>query len=115
MDGERTDRRKLKEIGDRQLTTEPPDERRVHLHEQQGMAAEIEKVVLAADALDAKHLLPGLGDLSFDVADRRGVVRVERRPLVARQLDVRVARGRGDGRLTSLLPATAALRELGQP
>src|ERR1039457_5314834 len=67
MFGERIDRRKAEDFDDRDLASELPFERALHFNQEQRVPAQVEEVIVLADLIDVKNLLPDCGNrgLSF--------------------------------------------------
>jgi hypothetical protein len=75
--------RVLEEPLERHLGAEGIAQSRQHLGGQQGVAAEVEEVVVDAHALEAEQLLPDLGDGALGIVARRGVAGAQLGPGVA--------------------------------
>ncbi len=65
------DRRIVEHFDQRDSRAEPVLQFAVQPRQQQGIAAQVEDVVVNADLLNAEDVLPDFGDLLFDVASRR--------------------------------------------
>ena len=78
------DRRRLQEAVRRQLDRQRVADPGEHLNRLQGVAAELEEVVVDAYMLDAQRLLPDAGERLLDSVARSDIRRRQNRPIVQR-------------------------------
>ncbi|KGC53599.1 putative l-ornithine 5-monooxygenase [Burkholderia pseudomallei] len=93
----RRENRRLEQRAHRHVAREPLGDARGHPHRRERMAAQLEEMIGAPDALDAEHLAPDLGERRLELAVGRLVRARDVRGLGQRRavdLAVRVARQR---------------------